>query len=210
VHRGDCPADGRDHVVVTGGDVRDNGAEEVERCIVGEFLDLLDVAGDLGEGDMARALDHPLDTRLECPAGQSPECQVLGSLRMPLGILEAAWPHAVPEARHDPVLGEYLEEVVEFCVEGVFLVPLDHHGHVERSAPRHDGHDPGVGPEGGKGVPVDTAVKGQEVDAVPAMLPDHGEEQVCIEVGRAPRASYSLVYRDGPDRGHRGRGASGG
>ncbi len=150
---------------------------------------------------MPRPLDHPLHPGGERPLRQVPERQVLSRLRETGGVHERTRAHTVAEAYDDVVLGEDLKQVVILGVERVFVTRRRHHRHMKCPAPADDAHHPRIGLERCKSVKVCAAVERQEVNALPAVLTYHREEQVGIDIGRAPGPPDGLVDRDRADGG---------
>ena len=125
-------------MVVAGGDVGDERAEDVERRAVADPLLEPHVHLDLVERDMARAFDHDLDPGLPGALDQLAEGQELLDLGPVGGVEDGAGPESVAQAEGDVVAPGDLEQPVEPGVERVLLFVVEHPGEMEGAAPGDD------------------------------------------------------------------------
>ena len=94
--RRDGSSDGRDDVVVAGSDVRDEGAQDVERGFVADAFLELDVHLDLVERNVTGPFDHDLDVRFVGAFHQLPQGQELFDLGAVGGVDDGARAGARP------------------------------------------------------------------------------------------------------------------
>ena len=134
-------ADGGGDVVVAGGDVGDERAEDVEGRAVAELDFLVDLLLDLVHGDVAGAFDHDLHVVLPGLAGELAEGLQFGELRFVAGVGDAAGAEAVAEREADVVLRHDLDDAVEVLVEEVLLVVRGHPLREDRAAAADDAGD---------------------------------------------------------------------
>ncbi len=173
-------ADGRGDVVVAGGDVGDQRAENVERRAVAELDFLVDLLLDLVHGHVAGAFDHDLHVVLPGLAGELAEGLEFGKLRLVGGIRDGAGTEAVAERVADVVLGHELGDAVEVFVEEVLLVVRGHPLGEDGAAAADD---PGDALRDQRHVLNQHAgVDGEVVDALLRLLFDDLEVDIDVEV----------------------------
>ncbi len=188
----------RGDVVVAGGDVGDERAEDVERGLVALDRLLLHVHGDLVHRDVPGTFDHHLAAALPGPAGQLAEGLQLGELRGVGGVGDRAGAEAVAEAPGHVVLAHDVAEVVEPGVDRVLFLVGEHPLRDQRPAPRDDPGDP-VGGERDV-VAEDAGVEGHVVDPLLGLVLDDVEQALLGEVLDLLDLLDRLVHRHGADR----------
>lgn len=202
--RGDCPADGAGDVIVSGRDIRHQGAQDIKRRTVADLLLQPDVGLDLVDGHVAGALDHHLDAGIPGALGELPESQQFLDLGAVGGVLNASGTKPVAQGEGRVIRPHQFQEAIEIFVQRVFRPVMRHPCTGERTAPGDDVHDPALPVHAVETRPGHAAVHGNEIDAVLEMTLDAGEDLVDghLDNGFAlihHGIARSLVQRHGAD-----------
>ena len=199
-HGCDSAADGSGDVVITGGDVGDDGAEDIEGRAHADGLLDLHVGGDLIQGHMARAFHHDLNIVCPSPLGQLAQTDQLFDLADVGGVGEAAGAAGVAQRDGDIVLLADVEDLVEVLVEGVLVSSHTHPCKDQRPAAADDVHLPLVLADLLDGLAGDAAVEGDEVHAVLCVQTHHVDEVLRGQGGEvALVVDDRVIHRHGAD-----------
>ena len=177
-------------MVVAGGEVGHQRAEDVERGAVAGLDLALDVHLDLVHRDVPGALDHHLRAALLPAAGELAKDVELGKLGVVAGVGERAGPEAVAQAPGDVVLAHNVAEVVEGFVERVLLAVGHHPLGDERPAAADDARHPAHGQV--EVLDHHAAVDGHVVHALLGLVLDHVEEVLRVMSSMSPPSSSSI------------------
>ena len=128
--------DGGGDVVVTGGDVRHERSEGVERGFVTPFLFQSHILPDFLHRHVSRSLDDHLHVMLGGHPGQFSQRFQLGKLGLVVRVGDATGTQPVTDGHPDVIFGENLADFLEMLVQETF--PL-----VGRTPVRHDGSPAG-------------------------------------------------------------------
>ncbi len=123
---GDCSADCRGDVVVTGCDIGYKRSENIERRVVADALLELHVRFDLVHRHVAGSLDHYLNVLCPCAFGKSAELYKLADLSGVGAVVDTAGTERVSEADCNVKFSQDLKHVVVELIERVF-VACHHH-----------------------------------------------------------------------------------
>ena len=203
VPAGQGGADGAGDVVVAGGDVGNERAENVERRFVAELGFLAHVHFDLVHRNVAGAFDHDLGALLTAAASEFAEHFQFRKLRGVAGVGDGAGAQAIAEAPGDIVLAHDVAQVVEVGVERVGLA-VGHHPFGDQAAAAAD--DAGDAAHGEmQMLEHDAAVDGHVVDALLGLMLDHVEEVLRLHfLDVAAELFEHLINRHGADGDGRG------
>src|SRR5579863_8703558 len=194
----DSAADSAGNVVVAGGDVAGQRAEDVEGSAAAYALFEFDVGLDLVERDVAGAFDHDLDAEGAGAFGKFAEDEEFGELAAISGVAGGAGTETVAERDGDVMLAQDGAYFVEMLVERVFVAgPFDPCGE-QSAAARDDALDALMAAQFANALARNPAMQGHVIDALTGLAFDHFEEKRGFEIHDRAFGGY-MVNRHGAE-----------
>ena len=193
-------ADGSGDVVVTGGDIGDEGSQHIEGCAHADALLHLHVGSHLIQGHMAGAFHHHLHVVCPCALGQLAQTHQLLDLAHIGGVSQTAGTAGIAQRDGHIVLGADLADLVKVLVEGVLVAGHAHPCKHQRAAAADNVHLALVLADLLDGLAGDAAVQGDKVHTVLCMQAHHIDEVLCGQLSQiALVVDDRIVHRHGAD-----------
>ena len=167
-------------MVVTGGNIRHQRPQHVERRFGALFHLFFDVKLDLVHGHVSGPFYHHLHVMFPGAAGQLTEGFQFRQLRLIGGIVGATGTQGIPQTEGHIVLFKNFDDVVEMGVEGVLLVVVQHPLGNNPAPARDDAGDAAA--HFGQMFDQDTRMDGHVIDPLLGVLFDDVEEILGGEV----------------------------
>ena len=134
VLRGDCAANCRCYMIISGSYIRDNRTENIERRAVTKGFLNFHISRDLVHRHMSRPLNHDLDIFCPCALCKLTERYKLLYLSRVGSVRDTSRTAGVTQAQGHIVLTANLKNIVEMLVKGIFLSGHLHPGKNDRTA----------------------------------------------------------------------------
>ena len=139
--------DGTHDVIISRRHIGHQRPQDIKGGPVAQLLLQPNIGLYLIQGNMPRPLDHHLHLLVPGPLGQLTQEEELLYLRAVSGIGQAAGAQPIPQTQGDIVLLGDFYESVEFFIEGVLTLVVDHPGGKKGPSPADDVGNPSLGLE---------------------------------------------------------------